>query len=164
MITDWAEWLGNSALSNYIQEDPTAFPILEVLHVVAIALVVGSIFIVDLRLLNLCSKTYRVSRLLKAVLPMTGIAFTFAVITGFLMFASQPVRYLHTTPFLLKMGLLVLAGANMLLFHAWTHRGITKWDDGDAIPRAARVAGLVSLILWVAILFAGRFVGFLLAF
>lgn len=164
MIMNWAEWLGNSPLSNYIQSDINAFPILEVAHVVSIALVVGSIFIVDLRLLNICSKSYRVTRLLSAVLPMTVVAFIFSLVSGFLMFSSQPVRYLHTTPFLIKMGLLVLAGANMLLFHVWTHRGIAKWDEGDAVPAAARLAGLASLIVWVAILFVGRFVGFLLAF
>lgn len=164
MIYKWAEWLLSTPLSQYIQEDATIFPALEVLHVMAVAIVVGTIFIVDLRLMNLCSKSYRVTQLMRAILPLTIAGFIVALATGFFMFASQPVRYLNTTPFQIKMGLLLLAGLNMAVFHVWTHRGISAWDEGDAIPRSARLAGLSSLILWVGILFAGRFIGFLLAY
>jgi len=164
MLMDWANNLKDSALAQYIQNDVTAFPILEVAHVIAISLVVGSVFIVDLRLMNLASKSYRVTRLMKAVLPITIIAFIFALASGFLMFVTQPVVYLKTVPFVLKMGLLVVAGINMLAFHLWTQRSIANWDEGGAIPISARAAGLISLILWTAILVAGRFVGFMLAY
>jgi hypothetical protein len=161
MITNWAEWLGHTALSYYIQRNAVAFPILEVLHVIAITLVVGSIFVVDLRLLNLCSKSYRITHLLRAVLPLTLCAFVFALLTGFLLFSSQPVRYLHT-PFPIKMGLLMLAGVNMAVFHLWTERRIAAWDKGGVTPLGARIAGGVSMVLWIAILVAGRFIGFVL--
>jgi hypothetical protein len=164
MIMSWAEWLRETPLSIYIQEDVNAFPLLEVLHVVTIALVVGSIFIVDLRLLNVSARTYPVSRLMRAVLPITIIAFIFAAMTGFLLFASQPTRYLGTTPFLIKMALLFCAVINMAVFHFVTQRGIAGWDVAERVPISAKVAGLVSIILWIAILVAGRFIGFLLAY
>jgi len=162
MIMGWAEWLEETPLAYFIQGDLYAFPLLEVLHVVSIALVVGTIFIVDLRLLNWCSKSYQVTRLLRAMLPLTLGAFGFAAVTGFLMFSSQPTRYLETPVFLLKMGLLLLAAVNMAIFHVWTQRGIAQWDTEGAVPLSARTAGLISMVLWVAILVAGRFVGFLL--
>jgi len=164
MIMGWAERLRDSSLALYIQEDVTAFPLLEALHVMAVALVVGSIFIVDLRLMNLAAKSYPVSRLMRSVLPVTVGAFLLAAITGALMFASQPTRYLATTPFLIKLGLLSLALVNMGVFHLWTHRGIAGWDRAAVLPIGARMAGLISLILWIMILIAGRFVGFMLAY
>lgn len=162
MFTRWIEWLGNSPLAIYVQEDAVAFPMLEVLHVISIALVVGSIFIVDLRLMNLAARSYPVSRLMRAVLPLTVIAFLSAAVTGFLMFSSQPARYLATTPFVIKMCLLALAVVNMAVFHGWSHRRVASWDRAVAMPVGARAAGAVSFVLWIAILVAGRFIGFML--
>jgi hypothetical protein len=101
---------------------------------------------------------------MRAVLPITIIAFIFAAMTGFLLFASQPTRYLGTTPFLIKMALLFCAVINMAVFHFVTQRGIAGWDVAERVPISAKVAGLVSIILWIAILVAGRFIGFLLAY
>ena len=162
MFTRWIEWLGNSPLAIYIQEDAIAFPMLEVLHVISIALVVGSIFIVDLRLMNLAGRTYPISRLMRAVLPLTIIAFLSAATTGFLMFSSQPARYLATAPFVIKLVLLALAVVNMGVFHVWSHRRVAGWDTAVAMPVGARAAGAISFVLWIAILVAGRFVGFML--
>jgi small-conductance mechanosensitive channel len=164
MIESWAKWLNETPMAIYIQEDVNAFPMLEVLHVVFIALVVGSIFIVDLRLLNLSARSYPVSRLMRAVLPITIISFIFAAVSGFLMFASQATRYLATPIFVIKMGLLSLAVVNMIFFHFVTHRGIANWDTSETVPNSAKLAGLASLLLWVGILVAGRFVGFLLSY
>jgi hypothetical protein len=165
MLMTWAEWLRDTALAQKIQESAVAFPWLECVHVVAIALVLGVIMIVDLRLLNVASRSYRVTRLMRTLLPLTWAAFAVALVTGSLLFLSQPTKYLLTVPFQIKMGLLALAGLNMAIFHVWTQRGIAVWDDGvAAIPLSARLAGLISIILWVGIAFAGRFIGFMVPY
>jgi hypothetical protein len=165
MLMTWAEWLRDVPLAQRIQESATAFPWLECLHVIAIVLVVGSIMIVDLRLLNVASRSYRVTRLMRTLLPLTWAAFVVALITGSLLFLSQPTKYLLTVPFQIKMGLLALAGLNMATFHLWAQRGIALWDNGTAaIPLAARFAGLLSILLWLGVVFAGRFIGFMVPF
>jgi hypothetical protein len=129
----------------------------------AIALVLGVISIVDLRLLGVAGVGYRVSRLMRSLLPLTWSAFALAALTGALMFCSQPGIYLQTPAFQLKLALLVLAGLNMAVFHLWTGRGIASWDAERRTPMAAKAAGLLSLSLWIAVVFAGRFVGFTLS-
>ncbi|MGX7895949.1 DUF6644 family protein [Tsuneonella sp. HG222] len=156
----WAGALEQTGLAQAIQESLTAFPLLEVAHVWAIALVVGSIFLFDLRLLGVASKSYPLDRLMRTVLPVTVGAFVFAVLTDFLMFVSRATSYLGNPVFLIKLGLLLAAGVNMALFHAWSHRRVAGWSVGQHVPPAARLAGLCSLVLWSAILTAGRFVGF----
>jgi hypothetical protein len=126
----------------------------------ATALVLGVISIVDLRLMGLAATGYRTSRLMRALLPLTWGAFIVALVTGVLLFTSQPALYLENTAFRIKLALLLLAGLNMAIFHLWTQRGIAVWDEEGPIPVGARLAGLISLCLWVGVVFAGRFVGF----
>ncbi|MEO9133181.1 MAG: hypothetical protein ABI240_18495, partial [Sphingomonas sp.] len=123
----------------------------------------GVIAMVDLRLLGLASQSYSVSRLTKALLPITWVAFACAVVTGLLLFSSQPATYYANFAFRMKMLLLLAAGFNMVLFHIFTMRGIALWDRDSAVPPAARVAGLLSLITWVLVVGCGRWIGFTMA-
>jgi hypothetical protein len=162
MLDSVTAWIGSTRVATYIQENSFAFPWLESLHVMAIGLVLGVISIVDLRLMGLAGTGYRTSRLLRALLPLTWGAFAVAFVTGALMFTSQPALYLKTFAFQIKLALLVIAGLNMAIFHLWTHRRMAEWDEHGPVPLAARLAGLVSLCLWIGVVFAGRFVGFTL--
>ena len=126
----------------------------------AITLVVGSIAVVDLRLLGLASRRRAVTRLTGEVLPITWLAFVVAVITGLALFSSNAVKYSHNTFFLAKMALLVLAGLNMIVFHFITSRDIQRWDESPAVPAGVRLAGAFSLALWIAVVVCGRWIGF----
>ena len=144
-----------------IREGESLFPWLESIHVLAIVLVVGSIAMVDLRLLGWASRDRSVSRLTAEVLPITWMAFVLALLTGVLMFCAKAVIYGHNIYFLLKMGFLVLAGCNMLFFHKFTQQNVEPWDAPHrAAPPAAKVAGGLSLLLWVCIVVFGRWIGF----
>jgi len=154
------DWIGNSSVGIFMAENATAFPMTEGIHVLAISIVIGVIAVVDLRLVGLASKSYRVTRLSSTLLPLTWIAFVVAVITGGLLFASKPQAYFDNTYFRVKMVALVLAGLNMLVFHFLTWRGVASWDASDRVPPAARAAGVVSLILWVVVVTCGRWIGF----
>ena len=144
-----------------IREGEVLFPWLESIHVLAIVLVVGSIAMVDLRLLGWASLDRPVSVMTAEVLPITWIAFVVALLTGVLMFCAKAMVYGHNTYFLLKMGFLLLAAANMLYFHKFTQRDIAQWGAPEqATPQAARVAGGLSLLLWVGIVIFGRWIGF----
>lgn len=152
--------LYDTGFATSIRESATLFPTIESIHVLAITLVVGSIAIVDLRLLGLASRRRAVTRLTGEVLPITWLAFVVAVITGLALFSSNAVKYSHNTFFLAKMALLVLAGLNMIVFHFITSRDIQRWDESPAVPGGVRLAGAFSLTLWIAIIVCGRWIGF----
>ena len=154
------QWLYDSPVATAIRESGTLFPWVESVHVLSITLVVGSISIVDLRLLGVASKSRAVSRLTGEVLPFTWTAFVFAAVTGALLFASNAVKYSHNIFFLAKMSLLVVAFLNMMVFHVITSRGIEHWDESPHPPMTARLAGGVSLLLWIAVIACGRWIGF----
>lgn len=154
------EWLSNTSVAEAIRSGGTYFPWLECIHVVAIALVLGTIAIVDLRLVGYRSHRKSANRLIVEMLPFTWGAFVVAAISGLLMFSSNAVTYAHDMRFQFKMLLIVLAGINMAVFHSTTYRRIHEWDEVIPTPSAARTAGVVSLCLWVAVAFLGRWMGF----
>jgi hypothetical protein len=159
MISDLASRLQHLPFAVSIAESSWAFPILEVIHVLAISLVVGSIGMIDIRLLGLESRQRRISESIAHVLPWTWIAFTGAVLTGALMFCSKASDYLGNPFFQIKMVCLALAGTNMLAFHLFTARSIANWDLGKP-PLSAKFAGAFSLCLWVTTVAMGRWIGF----
>ena len=157
MIEQLASWLKNTPLAMSVAEN--WFSQIESVHVIALALVAGTIFTVDARLLGLASRNLGFTYLSKRLLPWTWFAFVLAALSGGLMFTSDATRYVKNTPFLIKMSLLVLAGLNMAYFQFVTLRGVSRWDVGRPV-RAARVAGALSILLWTAIITCGRWIGF----
>jgi hypothetical protein len=164
MIEEFCQWVYDTPLAETIRSNELAFPWLESVHVLAIALVLGSIAVADLRLLGIASVKRPVTQLLNDVLPVTWIAFVVAAVTGIAMFMSNAVEYARNTPFQLKMLMLVLAGINMLVFQLITYRGVGQWDEARATPLGARFAGGFSLVAWVSIVAFGRWIGFTIGF
>ena len=153
-------WLHETAFAADIRDIGSLFPWIESVHVLALTLVVGSISIVDLRLLGIASVNRSVASLSAEVLPFTWTAFVLAVLTGSALFTSHAVGYAHNFQFQMKMLLLLLAGVNMLVFHLITRRGTGRWNDPGATPWQGKVAGFISLTLWVGIVAFGRWIGF----
>ncbi|AVT12534.1 hypothetical protein C8235_06300 [Paracidovorax avenae] len=147
-------------LAAMIRESGSAFPALESLHVIGIALVFGTIAVVDLRLLGFASHRRSALRLIQELLPYTWAAFAVCLTTGLLMFVSNAVTYWGNTVFWWKMGALLLAGLNMGAFHLGAYRRIGEWDTAQPPPGAARAAGFGSLVLWTLVIFLGRWIGF----
>ena len=135
------------------------FPLLESIHVLAIGFVVGSIFMVDLRLLGLSALRYPVSCITRELVPWTWAAFVVAAITGFGLFMTRATAYAENPAFQIKFLLILLAAVNMALFQFRTMRNVEQWDTMTVTPVAAKVAGAASLLLWAGILLAGRWTG-----
>ena len=157
VITSWLEqsWLGVA-----IAKSDWLFPTIETIHVIAIALVVGSIVALDLRLLGLSWQKRAVTEVAEDVLPLTWVCFVIAVVAGALMFVSAARKYAYDLPFQLKMILLILAGVNMMIFHSFTYKRVRAWNHRVITPRGARVAAALSLLFWICIVGCGRLVGF----
>jgi hypothetical protein len=142
-----------------IRESDWLFPTIETVHVFALVLVVGTIMTVDLRLLGVANKERPFSQVASEMLPWTWTAFAIAALAGMLMFSSKALTYYSNIPFRLKMVCLLLAGINMMMFHWLGTRHLEAWDGGRP-PRAAKLAGGASLLLWTTIVAAGRWIGF----
>ena len=152
-----------SSLAVHIAEDPVLFPWIEVMHVLAITIVFGTILLVDLRLMGVAARDYPIARLSKAVVPVTWVAFLIAAVTGSLLFISNAVTYYGNFYFRAKMLAMLCAGLNMAIFHLWTWRGVASWDESPRVPAGVRFAGLISVLLWVTIIACGRWIGFTMA-
>lgn len=157
MLKQFCEWLQATPLAVSISE--TWFPGVESIHVIALSLVVGTIFIVDLRLLGLSTPSLGIKYLAERVTPWTWKAFVLAAITGGLLFAANATTYYDNTPFRIKVVLLVLAGINMAYFQFVVFRDVDKWDAGRPAA-AARFAGAMSILLWTGVIISGRWIGF----
>jgi hypothetical protein len=158
MLREFAQWLGDTSLGAAVAD--AWFPQIECIHVIALATVVGTIFLVDTRLIGLTSKHLSFRQISSRLLPWTWAGFILAVITGFLLFASNSVAYYENTAFRLKWMLMLLAALNMLYFELITFRNVATWDTSAKPPFAARLAGVLSVALWSGVLMTGRWIGF----
>ena len=161
-ITAFLQWLQALPLAVFIHKTPWAFTTIEVVHVFAVSLVIGTIAIVDLRLLGVASTKRPFVDLSRQVLPLTWVAFALAVIAGSLLFISRATEYFGSTLFWIKMALIVLAGINMIVFEFITVRGVEKWNLDPIPPPPARLAGAISISCWLLVAGFGRWIGFTL--
>jgi hypothetical protein len=159
-LTPLVEAAQNSGISEWLRTSLKAVAIVNALHVMSIATVFGTIFFVDLRLLGWPNLQRAFSRLHHEILPWTWGAFGISAITGVLMFMVNAVTYHRNTAFWLKMATIVLAGINMAVFELRTLKSVPSWDTGVPPPTAARVAGALSIVLWLAVIVFGRWIGF----
>lgn len=151
-------WLTEQPLAQAISES-LAFPFFESLHVVGLAVLIGSIGILDLRLLNLVGRSRSVTALSRETIPWSWAGFTLAIVTGLLLFPGAADSYARNAAFQMKMLLLILAGVNMAVFHLWAWKSVAQWDVGET-SIGAKIAGGLSLLFWAAIVFAGRYIAF----
>ena len=142
------------------RESAWLFPAIESVHVVAITLVVGSIMVVDLRLLGFTSNRKPVSELATEVLPWTWGLFAVAVASGLGMFISKATGYFDNVPFRIKMVLIALAGLNMIVFHLTAYRSVHHWDQEKPTLLAAKISSGLSLAFWIGVVAAGRWIAF----
>jgi hypothetical protein len=159
-LTGLVDFLQNSALSEWMRLSLKAVPVVNALHVMSIVIVFGTIFIVDLRLLGFVNVHRSVTRMHDELVRWTWLAFGISFITGALLFMVNAVTYYRNTAFWLKMGAIVLAGINMLVFERVTAKSMPSWDRGAVPPPAARTAAVVSIVLWLAVIVFGRWIGF----
>jgi hypothetical protein len=161
MIKELLQTLEATPWGTAVRENTWLFPTIESVHVLALVLVVGSIMVVDLRLLNLASRQRSVKELTAEVLPWTWTAFGLAAITGSLLFSSSAMRYWGIWQFKAKICVLALAALNMGFLHLGAFRSMAKWDAVlSRPPLAVRLAGGISLCIWVTVVALGRWIGF----
>lgn len=151
-LFEWADALPSSIL---MRESLYAFPGLLTAHVVTLVMFAGLVAMMDLRLLGIAYRTTPFSEVQSRLFPWQMAAGALTVVAGTLLFYSQPLRYYGKVLYWVKMGLIVLALLNAMLFHFTTYRSIDKWDTASP-PTGAKVAGVASLVMWGCIVVTGR--------
>lgn len=160
LVLAFCQWLNDLPFSQALSESDWAFPIVESVHVLALTLMVGTVALVDLRLLGVAFTRVRVSDVAGQLLPLTWIGFAVMAASGLALFASEAVRLAGNAAFQLKLVLLVLAGLNPLIFHATIYRHVATWERAPTIPRRVKISALASLILWSGIIVCGRMIAY----
>jgi hypothetical protein len=138
-------------MSSWIASNPIVYPALEVVHIAGIALLLGSLVLLELRVWGL-GRSLPVPALSRLALTVSISGFGLAAFSGALMFSSQAAELIANRAFVLKMGVLTLAGLNAGLFHA--RDGLVRLD---AIARAQTA---LSLGLWLAVIICGRWIAY----
>ncbi len=141
-------------------ESVWAFPIVESIHVLTLCLFLGMATILDFRLLGLVMRDLPVSEVVTRLLPWTAAGFAVMVISGVLTFLNAPVRYYENIFFRIKLVALLLAGLNVWVFHSGIWLKVSDWDLDAVAPFRARLAGVLSLVLWACIVVAGRMIAY----
>ena len=158
-VLDLMHALEHKPFAVAIAESTWLFPFFETLHVLFLTVVVGSVAMMDMRLLGFGSKDRSITELTSSVLPWTWSAFVAAAFCGSMLFCSKAATYYVNVPFRIKMLCMVLAAVNMFIFHLVTERDVAAWDRGRP-PLQVRIAGGISLALWITIVATGRWIGF----
>src|SRR5579863_3944086 len=122
MLFHFCQWLNETRIAIAVRESDFAFPIIETVHVLGITLMAGTIAMMDLRLLGVILKKDRVSDVARLILPLTWIGFGLMFVSGSLLFAAEALKSYDNPAFRLKMLLLLIAGANPLIFHSTVYR------------------------------------------
>jgi hypothetical protein len=154
------EWLQSTSLAIQIRDSLFLFPLLESLHVIGLALVFGTIAVVDLRLLGMASAHRPFERLAADTFTWTWLAFALTALTGALMFVTNATVYFHNSYFRAKIVLLVLAALNVAVFELTARKSVQSWNSARSAPPIGRVVAALSLVIWVAVIFTGRMIGF----
>ena len=139
------------------------YPAVETVHIVGIALLFGSIVVLDLRLLGL-SRSIPVKQLARHVLPWTAASFLLIIPSGLLMFTAHATEFIQSEVFVLKMCLILAAGLNAALFHAIVYPSVGVWDSEEMRklppPPSARVSAAISILIWISVIACGRLLAY----
>jgi hypothetical protein len=155
MFTEESMLLQN-AIADTLNNTEWAFPLAECIHIGGFAIGVGSIAMVDFRMLNLGLRSETTARILRYTELWTVVALIFVAFSGFALFLSQVDIYRVNLVFPIKM--YVLAAA--LIYNFTVHRKVATMANPP--PALSKSVAIVSLLLWVAVVFGGLFTGFLI--
>lgn len=160
VIVNACQWIEGTAWSTGLRESIWVYPIIESLHVLTLCVFLGLTVVMDARLIGIVLPETPVSHVMRRLLPWIRSAFAVLLITGVLLFLTTPVKFYGNIFFRLKALFLIAAGANVWLFHRRWYPTVDEWGYAGAPPRGARMAGVLSLLLWVSIVTVGRLIAY----
>ncbi|WP_455872724.1 hypothetical protein [Rhizobium yanglingense] len=160
MLNSLLMLLQGSALGDMVRNAQYLYPVLEAIHILGIALLVGPAFAFDLRLLGVANRIVSVTTAARHLLPVSHVGLAIAFATGIALLSAQATVVANTVAAPWKFGLLILAGLNVPIFHYGVYRRVDEWADAAVTPIAARAAAIVSMAAWIGVILAGRLLAY----
>ena len=154
------QWLEATAMSTWVRESLYGFPIVVAVHILGLTVSVGTVIWLDLRLLGVSMLTIPVSHVYRRLMPWTLTGFAVMFMSGSVLFTAYATAAYGNLYFRIKVAALLLAGVNALVYHRVTKRQISRWDEARHPSGPARMAGLVSIVVWVVVILAGRMMSY----
>jgi hypothetical protein len=161
MLQVFSTWLHGTTLSWAVAGGvPWIWPVCEILHFMGLALLMGVVSVLDLRMLGM-AKGLPLGPL-QRLMPWAMVGFIVNLITGFMFFAGDPFQYIHNIAFGFKLLFIGLAGVNVILFYVTgLYRHVDVVGAGHDCPFAAKLVALASLVLWIGVMYWGRMLPFI---
>jgi Family of unknown function (DUF6644) len=155
-LLPFIEWVAASPLSKAISQSTWAFAVIESIHLLALSVIGGAVLIVDLRLLGYGLRSRTLAEIARSAQPWFLGSWTVMIVTGVLLFVSEPQKLYYSTPFAVKMACLLLG----TIFALTVRRKVTLAGEERVSPTVMKLVALVSLILWFGVGAGGRWIGF----
>jgi hypothetical protein len=161
LVRQSADWISSTALSQWFQIELWVVPTSQSIHILALSVVFGCAVMISLRLLGIGATSGRsVSRLIDSLVPWIYRALVALLLTGAVQIIAEPMRQFGTPAFWLKMLMIPVVLGLTAAFASVVRRNPAKWDSAATRPASAKVFAIVSLGLWVGIIWCGRFIGY----
>jgi hypothetical protein len=151
------QWLGQTPLGVFMQQSTYAFAVVEMIHLLSLAILGGVILLIDLRVLGLGVKIQTPGVLAEQLKPLLLGSVAVSVVSGIMLLAEEPIKCYYNPAFRAKMLLLGLA----LLFYFVIQQRLFRTQLAGGTSLSAKCAGVVSLFLWLSVGLAGRAIGFI---
>ena len=158
-VNGFVQWLGATPVATWINQSTWIWPFCETLHFIGLTLVVGITGFFDLRLMGFFRRV-SVSAA-RDLMPLAVAGFAMNLLTGLVFLTALPAQYVHNRMWWFKVGFLMLAGLNALLYETTLSAKVLTLEPGADTPRTVKLIGLVSLVSWLAVLYCGRMLPFL---
>lgn len=158
-MDSFANWLEATRLASFVNNTNWVWAIFETLHFMGMALLIGCVGILDLRMLGVGRRLP--VRPLHRLIPYGIAGFLINLITGVMFFVAIPTQYIYNVAFITKMALILIAGTNVLVFYTTVYRAAEDLGPGDDAPLKAKIAAAVSITAWIGVIYFGRMLPFI---
>jgi hypothetical protein len=159
-VTAFAEWLSQTALSLAIQSHEWVIPSLQSVHIVAIGVVLGSVLMIDLRIIGWAGRDQSLAQTTARFGPWLSWALFVLLVTGAAMIVGEPARQLLALSFWLKMGLVGIGSLVALMFKRSLERHGDHWETVRLEQKNVRVLAAVTFLIWIAVVVLGRLIAY----
>lgn len=159
-VMEWAQWIGSSRLTNWIAVHEWVVPLSQSLHIMGVAVVFTCALLISFRLLGIGRSSRSVVQLVETLVPWMYRGLALLVLTGAIQVTAEPAREFVGDIFWYKMLMIALVVPLTIWFARSVRRRAEIWDSRASPPVSAKLFGAVSLILWVGIIFCGRFIAY----
>ena len=160
LLLDFAQLLDSQASSTSLHESYYLYPWIETTHVLTLAVFLGMLLIIDLRMLGLAFRSVPASVIAARLDRPMMIGFAVMVITGLTLFYAIPVRTTQSIWFRIKVVLILAAGLNAFLFRRAMQNSVSDWDHSSSPPARIRAGAVLSLCFWTGVIATGRMIAY----